>query len=66
MKQIIERNLDGKILRKYYEDSKRQIQGLFINYGDLTHKTNCINDKKYGLDSDYYTNGKILQQRYHL
>ena len=69
MKQIMERNSDGTIFRKYYVNNRGQKHGLFINYlynHNLMYKSNWKNDELYGLETWYYINSEIEEQKTYL
>ena len=63
MKQIIKKDTNGSIWRKYYVNHLNQYNGLYIGYwnsGNIWYKRNYLNDKKIGLDYWYNNNNKKL------
>lgn len=71
MKQIIIKHTNGKVSQKYYINNSGQYYGLFISYwgnGNIYHKINFNNGKRYGLRTWYDKNIKIkiTHQSYYL
>ena len=68
-KQIKHRFFSGFIWFKYYENDRGQRHGKYIGYWDnniLMTICNYTNGQLYGLEQNYYENGEIEKQIYHL
>lgn len=69
MKQIIQRNSNGKIGVKYYENNRKLADGLWLGYWEndgLSFKGNFLDGWRYGICTKFCENGKIQKQSYYL